>query len=129
MINPISPPAVDNVHIEFRNGHMRKIISFMRLPLDGFVAVPNVEMNRTKVDEEIFDHIGKRRQHFPSRRVSKGTRRCFENIFSFSLRHPQKRNQAFLKVSDFQNEFAVSKTNVSSILLLQPRSVYSQSFN
>ncbi|RZK57093.1 MAG: dihydrofolate reductase [Pedobacter sp.] len=39
---------------------MRKIISFMHLSLDGFVAGPNGEMNWIKVDEEIFNHIGKR---------------------------------------------------------------------
>ena len=37
----------------------RKIISFMHLSLDEFVAEPNGEMNRIKVDEEIFDHVGK----------------------------------------------------------------------
>jgi dihydrofolate reductase len=39
---------------------MRKIISFMHISLDGFVAGPKGEMNWIKVDEEIFDHIGKR---------------------------------------------------------------------
>jgi|GEM_PF-121649 len=39
---------------------MRKIISFMHLSLDGFAAGPNGEMNWIKVDEEIFDHVGKR---------------------------------------------------------------------
>jgi dihydrofolate reductase len=39
---------------------MRKIISFVHISLDGFVAGPNGEMNWVKVDEEIFDHIGKR---------------------------------------------------------------------
>src|SRR5690606_12947488 len=39
---------------------MRKIISFMHLSLDGFVAGKNGEMDWIKVDEEIFDHIGKR---------------------------------------------------------------------
>jgi dihydrofolate reductase len=39
---------------------MRKIISFMHISLDGFVAGPNGEMNWVKVDEEIFDHVGKR---------------------------------------------------------------------
>ena len=39
---------------------MRKIISFMHMSLDGFVAGPNGEMNWIKVDAEIFDHIGKR---------------------------------------------------------------------
>ena len=32
----------------------------MHISLDGFVAGPNGEMDRIKVDEEIFDHVGKR---------------------------------------------------------------------
>lgn len=39
---------------------MRKVISFMHISLDGFVAGPNGEMNWIKVDEAIFDHVGKR---------------------------------------------------------------------
>ncbi len=39
---------------------MKKIISFMHISLDGFVAGPNGEMDWIKVDEEIFDHVGKR---------------------------------------------------------------------
>jgi dihydrofolate reductase len=39
---------------------MRKIISFMHISLDGFVAGPNGEMDWIKVDEEIFDHVAKR---------------------------------------------------------------------
>jgi len=39
---------------------MRKIISFMHVSLDGFVAGPNGEMDWIKVDEEIFDFVGKR---------------------------------------------------------------------
>src|ERR1041384_2530693 len=39
---------------------MRKIISFVHISLDGFVAGPNGEMSWIKVDEEIFDHGGKR---------------------------------------------------------------------
>ena len=39
---------------------MRKLISFMHISLDGFVAGPNGELNWVKVDEEIFDHVGKR---------------------------------------------------------------------
>ena len=39
---------------------MRKIISFMHISLDGFVAGPNGELNWAKVDEEIFDYVGKR---------------------------------------------------------------------
>ncbi len=39
---------------------MRKIISFMHVSLDGFVAGPKGEMDWIKVDQEIFDHVGKR---------------------------------------------------------------------
>ena len=39
---------------------MRNIISFMHVSLDGFVAGPNGEMDWIKVDQEIFDHVGKR---------------------------------------------------------------------
>jgi dihydrofolate reductase len=39
---------------------MRKLISFMHISLDGFVAGPNGEMNWIKVDEEIFDFVGQR---------------------------------------------------------------------
>lgn len=39
---------------------MRKIISFMHISLDGFVAGPNGEMNWIKIDPEIFEHVGKR---------------------------------------------------------------------
>jgi dihydrofolate reductase len=39
---------------------MRKVISFMHVSLDGFVAGPNGEMDWIKVDQEIFDYVGKR---------------------------------------------------------------------
>ena len=39
---------------------MRKIISFMHISLDGFVAGLNGEMDWINVDQEIFDHVGKR---------------------------------------------------------------------
>lgn len=39
---------------------MTKIISFMHLSLDGFVAGPNGELNWVKVDDEIFDYVGRR---------------------------------------------------------------------
>lgn len=39
---------------------MRKIISFMHISLDGFVAGVNGEMDWIKVDQEIFDYVGKR---------------------------------------------------------------------
>jgi len=37
---------------------MRKIISFMHISLDGFVAGPSGEMNWITINDEIFDHVG-----------------------------------------------------------------------
>src|SRR4030095_1723852 len=39
---------------------MRKIISFMHISLDGFVGGLNGEIDWVKVDDEIFDFVGKR---------------------------------------------------------------------
>src|SRR6187551_2870801 len=39
---------------------MRKVISFMHMSLDGFVATPTGELSWAKVDEELFDFVGKR---------------------------------------------------------------------
>ena len=39
---------------------MRKVISFMHVSLDGFVAGLNGELDWVKVDQEIFDYVGKR---------------------------------------------------------------------
>jgi len=39
---------------------MRKLVSFMHVSLDGFVAGPNGEMDWIIVDEEIFDYAGYR---------------------------------------------------------------------
>src|SRR5688572_2921820 len=39
---------------------MRKIISFMHISLDGFVAGVNGELSWVKVDEEIFNYVGER---------------------------------------------------------------------
>ena len=47
-------------HTQQKYMEMRKIISFMHISLDGFVAGPKGEMNWIKVDEDIFDHVGRR---------------------------------------------------------------------
>lgn len=39
---------------------MQKLISFVHISLDGFVAGPNGEMNWIKIDEELFNHISER---------------------------------------------------------------------
>lgn len=39
---------------------MRKIISFMHISLDGFVAGPKGELDWAKADQSLFEHVGKR---------------------------------------------------------------------
>ncbi|MEO7265598.1 MAG: dihydrofolate reductase family protein [Ferruginibacter sp.] len=39
---------------------MRKLISFMHISLDGFVAGLNGELDWVNINEEIFDYVGKR---------------------------------------------------------------------
>lgn len=39
---------------------MGKIVSFMHISLDGFVAGPNGEMDWITINNEIFEHVGKR---------------------------------------------------------------------
>jgi dihydrofolate reductase len=60
---------------------MRKIISFMHISLDGFVAGPKGEMNWIKVDEEIFDHVGKRISETDSALYGRVTYEMMENYW------------------------------------------------
>ena len=60
---------------------MRKIISFMHISLDGFVAGPNGEMNWIKVDEEIFDYIGKRISETDTALYGRVTYQMMENYW------------------------------------------------
>ena len=59
MFDHPAPASGGHIQSEFRNKPMRKIISFMHISLDGFVERPNGEMNWIKVDEEIYDYVGK----------------------------------------------------------------------
>jgi dihydrofolate reductase len=60
---------------------MKKIISFMHISLDGFVAGPNGEMNWIKVDEEIFDHVGKRISETDTALYGRVTYQMMENYW------------------------------------------------
>jgi dihydrofolate reductase len=60
---------------------MRKIISFMHISLDGFVAGPNGEMNWIKVDEEIFDHVHKRISETDTALYGRVTYQMMENYW------------------------------------------------
>ena len=60
---------------------MRKIISFMHISLDGFVAGPKGEMDWIKVDEEIFDYVGKRISETDTALYGRVTYQMMENYW------------------------------------------------
>ena len=53
----------------------------MHISLDGFVAGPNGEMNWIKVDEEIFDHVGKRISESDTALYGRVTYQMMENYW------------------------------------------------
>jgi dihydrofolate reductase len=53
----------------------------MHISLDGFVAGPNGEMNWIKVDEEVFDHIGKRISETDTALYGRVTYQMMENYW------------------------------------------------
>ncbi|MEO6490200.1 MAG: dihydrofolate reductase family protein [Ferruginibacter sp.] len=68
---------------------MRKIISFMHISLDGFVAGLNGEMRWIKVDEEIFDHVGKRIGEGDTALYGRVTYQMMENYWPTAGSKPQ----------------------------------------
>jgi dihydrofolate reductase len=67
---------------------MRKIISFMHISLDGFVAGPNGEMDWIKVDEEIFDHVGRRISEGDTALYGRVTYQMMENYWPTAADKP-----------------------------------------
>jgi dihydrofolate reductase len=60
---------------------MKKLISFMHISLDGFVAGPNGEMDWIKADQEIFDYVGKRISEGDSALYGRVTYQMMENYW------------------------------------------------
>lgn len=67
---------------------MRKIISFMHISLDGFVAGPNGEMDWIKANEEIFDHVGKRISEVDTSLYGRVTYQMMENYWPTAADKP-----------------------------------------
>ena len=67
---------------------MRKIISFMHISLDGFVAGLNGEMDWIKVDEEIFDYVGKRINEGDTALYGRVTYQMMENYWPTAADSP-----------------------------------------
>src|SRR5437763_13230721 len=67
---------------------MGKLISFMHISLDGFVAGPNGEMNWINVDEEIFDYVGKRIKESDTALYGRVTYQMMENYWPTAADEP-----------------------------------------
>ena len=67
---------------------MRKIISFMHISLDGFVAGLNGEIDWVKVDEEIFDYVGKRISEGDTALYGRVTYQMMENYWPTAADKP-----------------------------------------
>ena len=60
---------------------MSKIISFMHVSLDGFVAGPNGEMDWIKAEQEIFAYVGKRISETDTALYGRATYQMMENYW------------------------------------------------
>jgi dihydrofolate reductase len=91
---------------------MRKIISFMHISLDGFVAGPNGEMNWIKVDEEIFDHVGKRISEGDTALYGRVTYQMMENYWPAAGEEPNasKHDKEHSKWYNKVHKVVLSKT-------------------
>jgi dihydrofolate reductase len=67
---------------------MRKVISFMHISLDGFVAGLNGEMDWIKVDEEIFDHVERRISEGDTALYGRVTYQMMENYWPTAADKP-----------------------------------------
>jgi dihydrofolate reductase len=67
---------------------MRKIISFMHISLDGFVAGLNGEMGWIKADEEIFNYAGKRISEGDTALYGRVTYQMMENYWPTAADKP-----------------------------------------
>ena len=117
---------------------MRKIISFMHLSLDGFVAGPNGEMDWIKVDEEIFDYVGKRISEGDTALYGRVTYQMMENYWPTAAdkptatRHDIEHSKWYSKVhkvvlSKTMKDAALTNTTIISDNLLDRITALKQS--
>lgn len=67
---------------------MRRIISFMHISLDGFVAGPKGEMDWIKADAELFEYVGKRISNGDTALYGRVTYEMMENYWSTAADRP-----------------------------------------
>ncbi|MEQ8421957.1 MAG: dihydrofolate reductase family protein [Arenibacter algicola] len=97
---------------------MRKIISFMHISLDGFVAGLGGEMDWIKVDEEIFDHVGKRISQGDTAMYGRLTYQMMENYWPTAADKPTatKHDIEHSKWYGKVHKVVLSKTMKDSVL-------------
>src|SRR5688500_11820917 len=71
---------------------MRKLISFMHISLDGFIAGPKGQMDWIKADEEIFDYVGKRISEGDTALYGRVTYQMMENYWPTAGDKPNATN-------------------------------------
>lgn len=97
---------------------MRKIISFVHISLDGFIAGPNGEMNWITVNEEIFDYVGKRISEGDSALYGRVTYQMMESYWPTAgdeptaSKHDKEHSQWYNKVQ----KIVISKTMKGTVL-------------
>ena len=91
---------------------MRKIISFMHISLDGFVAGPNGEMDWIKADQEIFDYVGKRISEGDTALYGRITYQMMENYWPKAGEQPNATKHAIEHSKWYSNvhKIVLSKT-------------------
>ena len=67
---------------------MRKLLSFMHVSLDGFVAGPNGEMDWINVDETIFDHATARTNEADTALYGRVTYQMMEGYWPTAAQRP-----------------------------------------
>ena len=101
---------------------MRKIISFMHISLDGFVAGPNGEMDWIKVNEEIFDHVGKRISQGDTSLYGRVTYEMMENYWPTAADKPTASNHDIQHSKWYKkvHKVVLSKTMNDCLLYTSP---------
>lgn len=103
---------------------MRKIISFMHISLDGFVAGPNGEMDWIKVDQEIFDFAGKRISEGDTALYGRVTYQMMENYWPTAAdkpnatKHDIEHSKWYSKVHKVVLSKAMKKTGLTNTTII-----------
>ena len=97
---------------------MKKVISFMHISLDGFVAGPNGEMDWIKIDQELFDHVGKRVSQSDSALYGRVTYQLMESYWPTAADKPNatKHDIDHSKWYKKAHKVVISKTMKDSVL-------------